>query len=189
MGRWKPDAEARLKDAAIELFLERGFERTTVPEIATRAGLTTRTFFRYFADKREVLFVGEGDIADRVTEMMGAAAPDAKPLDLLSEGFRALSPLFEGQVDYLRRRRTVVDGDPGLRERELRKQAVLSERIADGFERRGLDALDALLIAEVASSVFRVGLHRWLDRPGASLADVFAETLGALTAVVGSRSV
>src|SRR5215471_5784528 len=55
MGRWEPNARGRLEQAALELFLERGFEQATVTEIARRAGLTQRTFFRYFADKREVL--------------------------------------------------------------------------------------------------------------------------------------
>ena len=65
MGRWKPDARGRLEQAAFELFTERGFEQTTVAEIAERAGLTERTFFRYFADKREVLFAG----ADALQEL------------------------------------------------------------------------------------------------------------------------
>ena len=60
MGRWEPDARGRLVKAAMELYGERGFEQTTVAEIAERAGLTERTFFRHFADKREVLFAGAG---------------------------------------------------------------------------------------------------------------------------------
>ena len=60
MGRWEPDARGRLERAAMELYIERGFEQTTVTEIARRAGLTQRTFFRHYADKREVLFAGAG---------------------------------------------------------------------------------------------------------------------------------
>jgi hypothetical protein len=58
MTRWEPNARGRLEQAALALYGERGFENTTVAEIAARAGLTERTFFRHFADKREVLFAG-----------------------------------------------------------------------------------------------------------------------------------
>ena len=81
MGRWEPDARGRLMQAALELYGERGFEQTTVAEIAQRAGLTERTFFRHFADKREVLFSGEVD--DLVLSALADARPSAAPIDAI----------------------------------------------------------------------------------------------------------
>src|SRR5579872_6753902 len=75
MGRWEPNARGRLEQAAMELFLERGFEQATVTEIAGRAGLTQRTFFRHFADKREVLFYGQEMLRDLLVAAV-ADAPD-----------------------------------------------------------------------------------------------------------------
>ena len=56
MVRWEPGSAERLQKAALELFATRGFEQTTATEIAQSVGLTERTFFRHFSDKREVLF-------------------------------------------------------------------------------------------------------------------------------------
>ena len=78
MGRWEPDARGRLEQAALELFEERGYARTTVGDIASRAGLTERTFFRYFTDKREVLFSGSGAVESLMVESI-AAAPATTP--------------------------------------------------------------------------------------------------------------
>ncbi len=76
MSRWEPNARGRLEQAALELYCERGFEQTTVAEIAERAGLTERTFFRYFADKREVLFAGGVTLQELlVSAVAGAPSP------------------------------------------------------------------------------------------------------------------
>ena len=64
VARWKPNARSRLEKAALELYSERGFQQVTVAEIAQRAGLTERTFFRHFADKREVLFPADGQLQE-----------------------------------------------------------------------------------------------------------------------------
>ena len=80
MGRWEPNARGRLEQAAMELYLERGFDQTTVAEIAERAGLTERTFFRHFADKREVLFAGAGALQELLVSAV-AGAPDSGGAD------------------------------------------------------------------------------------------------------------
>src|SRR5215472_3630839 len=81
MGRWEPDARGRLERAALELYGERGFEQTTVAEIAGRAGLTERTFFRHFADKREVLFAGSAALRDLIVNAVTSAPASATPID------------------------------------------------------------------------------------------------------------
>src|SRR6188508_1594363 len=115
MSRWQPDARGRLERAAVELFLSQGFSVTTVPEIADRAGLTTRTFFRHFTDKREVLFGAEAELPDVVAGVL-ADAPDAlTPLELVEFGLtRVAAARFDGLREFLRMRRSIIVTDVGL---------------------------------------------------------------------------
>ena len=80
MVRWEPNAQGRLEQAAFELFLERGFEQVTVAEIAERAGLTERTFFRYFTDKREVFFAGASRRRDLMVSAVASSPQSAPPI-------------------------------------------------------------------------------------------------------------
>src|SRR5580700_4321965 len=100
MGRWQPDARARLQAAALALYGERGYEETTVAEIAERAGLTKRTFFRYFADKREVLFFGAVELEELIVAGVGAAPPSATPLEAVGAGLEATGPMFDERRDF-----------------------------------------------------------------------------------------
>src|SRR4051794_29750710 len=84
MVRWEPNARGRLEKAALELYAERGFDATTVAEIAARAGLTERTFFRYFADKREVLFDGSGALEARLVRGTLEASADLGPVEAIT---------------------------------------------------------------------------------------------------------
>src|SRR3974390_410375 len=105
MGRWEPDSRGRLQEAALDLFAERGFDQTTAAEIAARAGLTERTFFRHFADKREVLFGGSVFLRDHiVSAVQGAPAADG-PFDAVGRGLAAAATFFgEFRRDLSRQR-------------------------------------------------------------------------------------
>ena len=190
MSRWDPDARERLERAALDLFVEQGFANTTVPQITARAGLTTRTFFRHFADKREVLFAYEEDLPARIATLMAGAPAPQGPLELIAHGLKTIAGTqFEGRLAYLRTHRSVVQSDEGLRERELRKQSVLSEAITTGFLHRGLDSLRSTLAAHIAVTVFGVAITLWLDQPGSESLDyqplsIFIhDTLNALETV------
>ncbi len=185
MSRWQPHARERLERAAVELFIEQGFAETTVPQITARAGLTTRTFFRHFADKREVLFAGDAELPALVARLAADAPASLSPLMLIAHALEtvAATPL-EGRVAYLRTRRAVIQADEGLRERELRKLSVLSDAISQGFRTRGLDELTAMLAAQLAVTVFSVTISRWLDQDGAQpLSELAHDTLRALRSV------
>src|ERR1700753_3209970 len=108
MGRWAPDAKGRLAGAAVELFEERGFEATTVAAIAARAGLTKRTFFRYFGDKREVLFAGTEELREKFVAAIVAAPADDCPLDAVAAGLHAMADVFESMNGGPRRRQAVI---------------------------------------------------------------------------------
>ena len=108
MSRWEPDARGRLERAAMELFLERGFEQTTVTEIAGRAGLTQRTFFRHFADKREVLFGGSGALQELLVSTLASAPESAAPIDAVAAALQAASAVLQERREYSRQRQAVI---------------------------------------------------------------------------------
>src|ERR1700728_1281403 len=119
MGRWKPDARGRLERAALELYGERGFEQTTVAEIAERAGLTERTFFRHYTDKREVLFAGGTQFQQAIVGAAADAPPDALPLEAVTAGLGAVAAGLEERREFAGRRAAIIASSPELREREL----------------------------------------------------------------------
>src|ERR1700756_1778378 len=145
MGRWEPNARGRLEQAALELYTERGFDQTTVAEIAARAGLTERTFFRYFADKREVLFWGEGALHELFVHAVTGAPDSAAPLDAIAAGLGGAAGLFRDRRDQARQRRAVIAANKELQERELMKLASLAAGMADALRRRGVSEPTASL--------------------------------------------
>lgn len=184
MGRWQPNARERLAEAALDLYAERGYEQATVAEIAGRAGLTERTFFRHYADKREVLFGGSAVLVERFEGAVADAPADLAPIDAVARGLDAVSELFADRHDYARRRQAVIAANPGLQERELVKLAALSLALADALRRRGVAEPSASLAAEAGVAVFRVGFERWVAGPDAPMRDVMARALAELKAVV-----
>ncbi|MGO9884045.1 MAG: TetR family transcriptional regulator, partial [Solirubrobacteraceae bacterium] len=132
MPRWEPDARSRLEDAAFALYSERGFEQTTVAEIAERAGLTERTFFRYFTDKREVLFSGAGALYDGMVSAVETASASLAPLDAAAVGVQAIAAALP-ERSTAQRRQAIVTANPELQERELIKMASLSAALAEAL--------------------------------------------------------
>jgi AcrR family transcriptional regulator len=187
MGRWRPDARERLQQAAVELFAEQGFAATTVPEITARAGLTTRTFFRHFADKREVLFGGP-EIPALASAMIADAAASLDPVTVIFGGLQTVAETrFEGRREDLRERRAIIRADDGLRERDRRKRGDLSEAIRAGFAGRGVPATTAALLGEITVTLLYVALDEWLDTDDdRTLFEVIFETLGVLQATMAS---
>jgi AcrR family transcriptional regulator len=188
MSRWEPNARGRLEQAALELFVERGFEQTTVAEIAERAGLTERTFFRHFADKREVLFAGASALQEFLVRTVADAPGSAAPLDAIADALRASAPLFQQRGDYPRQRQAVIAANPELQERELIKLAALAAAIAGALRARGVSEPTASLAAEAGIAVFRVAFERWTaDDCQPDLAELIQESLGKLKAVTAGR--
>lgn len=184
MGRWEPDARGRMVVAAMELFAEHGFDRTTTGEIAERAGVTERTFFRHFADKREVLF-DSTHAMDRLTVDAIATAPDGLgPFDVALVGMTAGAGLLDDRHDHAARRARIIESEPSLRERELLKLAALTEAAADALRRRGVPDPEAGLAAHTAVTVFHLAFVRWVaDDDPPPLGAVMAQTADALRAL------
>src|SRR3954470_13635065 len=135
MGRWKPGVRGRLRKAALALYFERGFEQTMVADIAERAGVTARTFFRYFADKREVLFDNSAALEERSLAALEASPTTASPLDLVAAALDAMADIIGHDRDLARKRHTVIMANADLRERELMMVAHMSAVLADALRR------------------------------------------------------
>jgi len=165
MGRWEPDARGRLERAALELYVERGFEQTTVAEIARHAGLTERTFFRHFADKREVLFSGSSALVQLLAERIAAAPDDAPSMDVVGAALEAAGAVIQERGTWAAKRQAVIAANPELRERELIKLASLAAAMTDALRRRGVEDRTASLVAEVGIAAFRVAFEQWVQQP------------------------
>ncbi|MFI9009022.1 TetR/AcrR family transcriptional regulator [Actinosynnema sp. NPDC053489] len=184
MSRWQPDARGRMVRAAMDLFTERGFEQTTAGDIAERAGVTERTFFRHFTDKREVLFSGSEAVGRTVAEAIRSAPADLPPVDVALTGVVAVARVLEDDHGHSARRARIVEANPALRERELLKLASLVETATGALRARGVDPLTADLAAHSAVTAFQVGFARWVaeaDPP--ALGTRIAETAAALRAL------
>jgi len=188
MGRWQPDAQGRLAQAAMELYGRQGFEKTTVAEIAERAGLTERTFFRHFADKREVLFGGAAELQALLVRGIAAAPADSAPIGLVAASLRGVGAMFDERRAFARQRQAIIAANPELQERELIKLATLAAAAASALRERGVAEPQASLAAEAGIAVFRIGFERWITAPegGPGLAQVMDELFGSLSATVSA---
>jgi len=158
-----------------------------VADIAERAGVTSRTFFRYFADKREVLFGGSDELQAAMVAALLAAPAKVTPIAAVAAALDAAADMIGGRREFSRQRYDVINANPALRERELIKMATLATALADGLRERGVDAADASLAAEAGIGVFRVAFERWVtERTDRGLAAVMTESLAQLKALTGS---
>ena len=189
MGRWEPDAASRLLEAAMELYAKQGFDSTTVAEIAAHAGLTERTFFRYFSDKREVLFGGSSGLTTLLAAEVATAPAEASPLEATAAALKSLGMLIEGQRgrDFVRRRSRILAQNPELQERELIKLASWTDALALALRARGADEQRASLAAAAGVAAFRVAFARWVssDDPQ-SLPELIRESFHGLRELTGA---
>jgi AcrR family transcriptional regulator len=189
MARWQPDAHGRLQAAALELFETQGYEATTVAEIAARAGLTKRTFFRYFGDKREVLFAGSDAFERSFLEGIEAAPSSAAPLAAIGAGLDGTAALLQGRSEVAPRRQAILDANPELQERERAKLARLAGSGAEALRARGVADPAASLAAEAGIAVLHVAFARWVEGGGkADLAALLRDSLAELRALAAATA-
>ena len=190
MVRWEPGTAQRLQRAALDLFASRGFEQTTAAEIAQSVGLTERTFFRHFSDKREVLFDGQQRLVQVFIDGARSAPPEASAIEAVEAALSNAASFFaEERRPFSRKRQQVIDQNPALQERERNKLADLAAALADALRARGASEMAATLAAQSGATVFGIAFRQWIredeDRTFAAIqAEVFAE----LRAVTGKTS-
>ena len=188
MSRWEPDARGRLEQAALELYSERGFEQATVAEIAKRAGLTERTFFRHFADKREVLFAGAGALQDYLVSALASTPDSAAPIDAVAAALESAAGLLQERREYAGLRQAAIAANADLQERELIKLAALAAALADTLRGRGVKDPAASLAAEAGIAVFKIAFERWVNDAGQQdLVQHIRESFDELKAVTAGR--
>ena len=161
----------RLQRTALELFREQGYDRATAAEIAARAGVTERTFFRHFPDKREVLFDGESKLRAALTASIADAPDGLGPLDALFRAFRSVQPALEDNRPFSKPRHEVISNTPALREREMAKMAALADALAAALRARGVADLRAVLAARTSMAAFVYATISWLDDPRLGLGE------------------
>jgi AcrR family transcriptional regulator len=188
MGRWEPNARGRLIQAAFALYSERGFEQTTVAEIAQRAGLTERTFFRHFADKREVLFAGADALQELLVSTVAKAPASLAPIDAAAAGLEAAGALIQEGGELPQQRQAIIAASAELRERELIKLASLAAALTEALRRRGVEDPAASLTAEAGIAVFKVAFERYVgETDRQDLPQLIRESLDELKAVTAGR--
>jgi AcrR family transcriptional regulator len=190
MVRWRPGARERLQAAALELFATRGFEQTTAAEIAQAVGLSERSFFRLFADKREVLFYGQEQFVQAFLDGAKAAAPDASPLEVIISALNSAATLFpDERRSTSRTRQAVIKQNPALQEREQHKLAGLATAVAAGLRARGVGEPTATLAAESGATVFGIAFSQWIrDDETRSLAAIVWDVLDELLILTGAAT-
>lgn len=179
--RWEPGTPQRLQQAALQLFATRGFEETRASEIAAAVGVTERTFYRHFSDKREVLFHGQDSLLDAFLTGVASAPATASPLEIVAAALRSATSFFaDDRRSFARTRATIIERNPALQERERHKLATIATRVADALRERGVAEPAATLAAESGSTVFHIAFVQWI-RPDehrsldAIAAEVFAQ--------------
>ena len=172
----------------MELYVERGFEQTTVAEIARRAGLTERTFFRHFADKREVLFWGAAELQERLVAAVASVPGSAAPIDAIAAAIEAAGVLLQERHENARVRQSIIAANAELQERELIKLATLASALAAALRRRGVGEPAASLTAEAGVAVFKIAFALWVDEANQdSLPRLIQESLDELKAVTAGK--
>jgi AcrR family transcriptional regulator len=181
MGRWEPNARGRLARAALVLSAEKGYDNTTVAEIAAAAGVTERTFYRYFVDKADALFPDNTELLVALTGVVtDATGNGSNPLDAALVAVQQLAGYASIEPERIRLNAQVLPVVPALAGRQLLRDREIAEAMAQALCRSGVPALDAQLAAETALGVWRVAVSEWTRGDQArALPDVVALTADA----------
>ena len=189
MARWAPDAAGRLQAAALELYAERGFEQTTVADIAALAGVTQRTYFRHFADKREVLFSGQDLLQEFLADWIQSQINVDDPIETVIDGLSMAASHFPAKTPLSVKRSAIIAANGELRERELQKLASLATVISDSLRQAGIDASKAEVAAEIGTLIFKLGYQRWIVGASESLEGALRGVFADLKSVIGEDAV
>lgn len=184
MAKQEGDARSRLQQSALALFKAKGYDQTTAAEIAAHSGVTERTFFRHFSDKREVLFDGQDVLRRALVASIDAAPAGQGPLALLFQAFRAVQPLLESNRPFAMPRQEIIAATPALQEREVAKLAALTAALAGALKSRGIADLPAALAAQAGMAAFAHATVSWLEAPVPALGQRMDEAFQALTTLL-----
>ncbi|WP_439382807.1 TetR/AcrR family transcriptional regulator [Amycolatopsis lexingtonensis] len=181
MARWQPDTTERLVVAAVDLFTEQGYDVTTVAQIAERAGVTKSTFFRHFADKRELLVAGQESLSKLLAEGIAEAPAEASPLEAVAAGLeRASGAMGPTNREIGPRLKAAVAASTELQERDALKSIGLAAAMTGALIARGVPDPTAQVAAELGLLAFKRGYARWTENKGDDGRGLAPHTLAAL---------
>ncbi len=183
MARWDPGTEDRLRRAALDLFAEHGYDNVTVAQIAERAGITRRSYFRYFPDKREVLFAGAEQLPLAIAAAVLDSAEESSPAIAL-DAARRIGAVLADRVDRTAERRAVIESSAELQERERTKRAAIMTALRDALAERGAEAEEARLLARLVAVCFEEAFERWGDT-GVDFVSRFDAAVASVRSVAG----
>lgn len=181
MPRWEGNSQSRLEEAALSLFAEQGYDATSVAEITRRAGLTERSFYRWFPDKREVLFGGV-ELSAVLVKALESVPLDVAALPALITAFGSATEILRPR-GFLIRRAAVVNATPALQERELSKLDALARALEDALTDRGIDDGEARLTVDIGMAVLRSATQQWIDDETVELTQALAHTATRLSGI------
>jgi AcrR family transcriptional regulator len=187
VARWEPGAGQRLQAAALALFQERGYHDVTVAEIAERAGLTRRTFFNHFADKREIFFAGAAVFRDAVVNYLAKVEQGVDPLDAAATALTNAGIDIGDYREYAAALRAIVDSSAEMRERELAKMADITDVLTKGLQARDLDRRSAWLVASCAVAAYQDAWQLWGENPTGDFAALMSQAITQLRTAVAVR--
>lgn len=189
MPRWPENSRRRLIEAALGVFAERGYAESTVEDIARAAGVTSRTFFRHFADKHEVLFGDDDELLPQLIAAIGVGDGPVRAEPHMQQALAGLAAVLEPRRDALRRRQRIIDSQISLSGRELAKQAQWQQSVTQALVDRGFPVDDADVLAAIGFALFRRCLHAWLADPdGPSLNNRIRMALARSRSILDSSS-
>jgi AcrR family transcriptional regulator len=165
----------RLQEAALELYQDGGYDRTTAAQIAAKAGVTGRTFFRHFADKREVLFGGEEQFAAALTGAIIDAPQGLGPLETLFHAFRTVEPIFVENRSFSTRRQMVIASNPALQERAQTKRQALTATVVSALVQRAVPQRLARLAAQLGMAALNTAVSGWFESGSTDLGSHVAQ--------------
>jgi AcrR family transcriptional regulator len=186
--RWEPGTPRRLQEAALRLFATRGFEQTTAGDIADAAGVTERTFYRHFSDKRDVLFFGQESLLDAFLAGVTSATAAASPLEIVAAALHSAASFFpDERRSFARTRASIIEHNPALQEREQHKLSNIAAEVAIALRERGVAEPAATLAAQTGSTVFHIAFAQWI-KPGEhrELADIAADVFAQLETLISA---
>ena len=187
MPRDGKEVRKRLQLSALELYRERGYEQTTAADIAARAGVTERTFFRHFADKREVLFDGDAAFRDALTSAVRQAPPALGPWDTLFLAFRSVEQMFVENRPFTGPRQQVIAGSPALQERAMAKTRSVIAALTSALCERGVPAHQASLAAQMGMATLSHAVAAWFEDDSSDLGEHIARAFHEVRELSSSR--
>lgn len=180
MPRSGAEARQRLQQAASELYAEHGYDHTTTAQIAERAGVNHRTFFRHFPDKREVLFGGQDDLRDSLVKAVRAEPDGTPPVDALRNAFLGSAHILQDNKDAAAPRLRIIAETPALLERDLAKGAAMAAALADVLCDRGLAREAADLAGTIGWATFHHAATQWTGASDRDLRSFIATSFNLL---------